>query len=270
MKSVFLTLIVFSMISSCASHKRFKQPVKLFKAIHSENRTTENKVRDVYRHPLETLLFFDVKPNHVVVEIGPGSGWYTEILGPYLKNEGTLYLTTFSEKSSKPYAPKLTKILKEKVSNKDFFANIHFTAFEPGVEMEPVAPEGSADRVLTFRNVHNWMKEGYLKESLANFYKALKPGGILGIVEHRAPADSKQDPEAKSGYVKEEFMIQAAEAAGFQFVAKSEVNANYLDSKNHPNGVWSLPPRLKGQDAQREKFLAVGESDRMTLKFVKP
>ncbi len=270
MKSFLLSTILLSTITGCAGHKKFKQPMKLYKAIHSESRSKDNIVRDVYRHPMETLMFFDVKPHHTVVEIGPGSGWYTEILGPYLKDEGALYLTTFSPKSTRSYAPKLTKLLKDKVSNEEFYQNIKFSVFEPGVETEDIAPAGTADRVLTFRNIHNWMKEGKLEESLANFYRALKPGGVFGVVEHRTRSSKKQDPKAISGYVREDYVIKAAEAVGFKFAAKSEVNANYLDKADHKKGVWTLPPSLRGDETKRVEFLAIGESDRMTLKFVKP
>lgn len=239
--------------------------------LNGSHRSEENKVRDVYRNPKATLEFFGIQPDMTVVEISPGQGWYTEILGPYLKEKGTLYLSKFSDYSEREYFQKANKILKEKLeAHKDKYGKIEFTAFEPPKTLGPVAPANSADMVLTFRNIHNWMRFNKHKEALAEFYKALKPGGIFGIVEHREKLTKMQDPKAKSGYVREDYIIELAESVGFMFVSKSEINANYLDIANYPEGVWSLPPALRLKENNRAYYLSIGESDRMTLKFQKP
>ena len=243
---------------------------RLKKISHAKHRSEKNILRNNYRHPVETLSFFGVKPDMKVVEISPGAGWYTEILAPYLKSDGELYLAIFSDKSKKSYAPKLNKKIKKLLTNKKIAGKIHFTTMESPNHIGPVAPNNSVDRVLTFRNIHNWMKDGKLEESLKTFFKALKPGGVLGVVEHRAKMKTKQDPKAKSGYVREDYVIKMALAQGFEFVAKSEINANYNDSTKHPKGVWTLAPSFRMKEVNKAKYLAIGESDRMTLKFKKP
>lgn len=243
----------------------------LAKVIAGTHRTEENKVRDVYRNPQATLEFFGVRPDMTVVEIGPSKGWYTEILGPYLKDKGQLYLATFAQDTDVEYFQKANAELKVKLeTHKDLYGKVTYTVFEPPKVMGPVAPANSADLVVTFRNVHNWMRSNKQKEAFEEFFKALKPGGILGIVEHRDRLSKTQDLEAKSGYVREDFVIELVESVGFQFVSKSEINANYLDTANHPEGVWTLPPALRFKDKERPYYLSIGESDRMTLKFKKP
>lgn len=272
MKMLFLGIAMLGALTACnCKHKVQKQDLGLKAAINGSHRSAENKVRDVYRHPKETLEFFDVQPDMKVVEISPGKGWYTEILGPYLKGKGELYLAIFSDTTENQYFKDANKALKDNIeAHKDLYGQIHYTTFFPqeGI-LGPVAPDNSADRVLTFRNIHNWMRAGKAKEAMEAFYKALKPGGMLGIVEHRAKLDTPQDLEAKSGYVREDYVIELAESVGFKFVNKSEINANYLDSANHPEGVWTLPPSLKLKEKDRSYYLSIGESDRMTLKFVK-
>ncbi|MCO5114687.1 MAG: methyltransferase domain-containing protein [Bdellovibrionaceae bacterium] len=234
----------------------------LKKAVASPNREAKNAARDVFRHPYETLSFFEVKPDMSVLEITPGQGWYTEILGPYLKEKGTLYLAIFPADNKVEYFQKANVALKEKIANNaGTYGKVVFTEFQAGKEF---APKESVDRVLTFRNVHNWDdKEKIFK----GFYEALKPGGILGVVDHRAQAHTKD--LKGSGYVKQADVIRLAEQAGFQFIEASEINANAKDTTNHPKGVWTLPPSLRLGDKDREKYLAIGESDRMTLKFKK-
>ena len=265
----FSLLLLMALSFGCASHSKIKKQYKLYKAVHSEHRSESNKKRDVYRHPLETLNFFEVEPNMKVVEIAPGGGWYTEILGPYLK-DGELFLTVFSDESKRSYAAGSNKKIKDLTSNKKLFGKVHFSTLETPMAIEDIAPANSVDRVLTFRNVHSWMKDNKAKEVFAKFFKALKPGGILGVVEHRAKMDKKQDPKAKSGYVREDYLIDLAISQGFEFVAKSEVNANYNDDSNHSEGVWTLPPSLRLKEKNKSKYLAIGESDRMTVKFRKP
>ncbi len=240
-------------------------------AIAGDHRSPAHKARDVYRHPQETLAFFDVKEDMTVVEIWPGgAGWYTEILAPVLKENGKLYAAHFSPESTVPFFTKSLKQFKEKLSaNPEIYGSVTLTVLQPPDALD-ITPEGAADRVLTFRNVHNWMRDGQALAVFKAMYRALKPGGILGVVEHRGDPGQPQDTKAESGYVREDTVIELAEQAGFKLLDKSEINANPKDGRNHPKGVWTLPPRLRLNDQDREKYLAIGESDRMTLKFVKP
>ena len=267
-----LHFTILTILISCAHHSGSKKDYKhLKKAIAGDHREEENKIRDTYRHPSETLTFFNVKPNHKVLEITPGGGWYTEILGPYLKKEGELVLAIFDDNAKSELYPRLNKILKGKISaHPEKFGNISYSILQAPEKIKALAPENSMDRVLTFRNVHNWMKYGGVKAVFKEMYKALKPGGILGVVEHRESFSKKQDPKALNGYVREDYIIKLAEEAGFEFISKSEVNANYNDNKNHPKGVWTLPPSLRLKNKNRRKYLAIGESDRMTIQFRKP
>ncbi len=238
---------------------------RLQAAVNGAHRSDADKARDQYRHPVETLAFFGIREDMTVVELWPGGGWYTRILAPLLKDRGKLYLAA--------YKPGLiirnaTNTQREEVAAKpEVFGKPIFTVLEKG-EYD-IAPPGSADLVLTFRNLHNWMDDGHVEAVFQAIHRALKPGGVLGLVEHRAPP-GPQDPRAKSGYVTEAHTIKLAEAAGLRLVARSEINANPKDTKDHPKGVWTLPPSYALKDVDREKYAAIGESDRMTLKFVKP
>jgi predicted methyltransferase len=224
------------------------------------HRSDADKARDQYRHPLETLTWFAIKDNMTVVEIWPGGGWYTDILAPLLKEQGTYYAAV--SQNAQPFKDKLA-------AKPDLYSKVIVTELTPPTKTD-IAPAGSADLVLTFRNVHNWMSRGYAEEVFNAMYRALKPGGILGVVEHRGNPTVPQDPKAASGYVTEEHVIKLAEAAGFQLVGRCEINANPKDTKDYPEGVWTLPPTLRLKEVDWEKYLAIGESDRMTLKFVKP
>lgn len=238
--------------------------------IAAEHRSAANKARDPYRHPQQTLEFFDVKPNMTVVEIWPAQGWYTEILAPYLRDDGLLYAAHFSPDTKVDPFIKSLNAFKDKIQARpDLYDRLKLTVLQPPGQLE-IAPKASVDRVLTFRNVHNWMMAGYADAVFQAMFDALKPGGILGIVEHRNPAANEQDPKAKNGYVTETYVIGLAEKAGFRLLDKSEINANPKDTHDHPQGVWTLPPSLRLQDQDREKYQAIGESDRMTLKFGKP
>ena len=241
-------------------------------AIASKDRTPANVARDGARHPYETLSFFGIKPTMTVVELVPGGGWYTEILAPYLRDKGTFIAAGESPASTnagaKRYADQLTTKL---ASNPAMFGKVQRGVFEPPREYNFAAPN-SVDLVVTFRNIHNWTggSEGQVKEISKIFksvHTALKPGGIFGVVDHRLPEarPAKQD----SGYLHESAVIKMIESAGFKLVAKSEINANPKDTADHNKGVWSLPPVLANGDVDRDKYLAIGESDRMTLKFVK-
>ena len=243
---------------------------KLSAAIAAPTRTPANVARDRYRHPLETLNFFGVKPNHTVVEIWPGGGWYTEILAPYLASGGgTLYVA----------APEWGRsgITKLQQANARLYGRLKLADYPVFDGKAAEIPAGSADVVLTFRNVHNWRmgyrrddKQDYSAEAFRQIYAMLKPGGVLGIEDHRLPENAEAERERTSGYIKVSTVRRLAEQAGFRFAGASEVNANPKDSADWPDGVWTLPPSLRLKEQDKEKYLAIGESDRMTLKFVKP
>ena len=228
-------------------------------SISAATRTPANVERDGARHPYETLSFFGITPKMTVIEFSPGGGWYTEILAPYLRSEGKLVVG-----ASARFKTKLDSI--PAVYDKVVLANM-----DANGKLD-YSPKNSADIVLTFRNVHNWVSNGdaMTKNVFQSAYDALKPGGVFGVVEHRLPAAKIQDAKASSGYVHEAFVIKLAESVGFKLLAKSEINANPKDDAEHENGVWALPPVLANKDKDKAKYLAIGESDRMTLKFVKP
>ncbi|MDR3417751.1 MAG: methyltransferase [Nevskia sp.] len=244
----------------------------LAQAIASGTRTQEFRARDIYRHPLQTLEFFGIRPDQTVVEISPGQGWYTEILAPYLHDHGRYYaagpaadLPNASEETKKDVATFRHKLDADPAR----YGNVIVTEFRPPLRAD-ICPPGSADLVLTFRNVHNWIDGGYEQDAFNAFYRALKPGGVLGVVEHRAKPYTTLEQTRKSGYVNEDYVKALAANAGFRFVAASPVNYNRRDTKDYPEGVWTLPPTFALGDKDKAKYLAIGESDRMTLKFVKP
>lgn len=244
----------------------------LEQAVQAESRQDTNKARDKFRNPQQTLAFFGIRPNMTVVEVSPGGGWYTEILAPYLKQDGLLYAAHFPADSSSGYYARSRQAFVERVTNDANFANIVVTEFAPFSETE-IAPPGSADMVLTFRNLHNWYMNGgdeAVQNAFLQFYTALKPGGVLGVVDHRLPENRPDTDMASSGYMKENFAVAMAEAVGFELVERSEINSNPRDTADHPRGVWTLPPTLRLGDENRDTYSAIGESDRFTLKFVKP
>lgn len=214
---------------------------------------------------METLLFFGLRDDMTVVELWPETGWYTRILAPFLKNTGELYLAVGDPDALA--GGSAGTLQREFLRGADVYGKPKFTVLAKG--RYDVAPPGTADLVLTFRNVHNWMDGGYANDVFRAVFRALKPGGVLGIVEHRAKP-GRQDPAARSGYVTETFVIELAESAGFRWVAASEINANPRDTRNYEKGVWTLPPSFAAGEVDRLKYTAIGESDRMTLKFIKP
>ncbi|MBX3020116.1 MAG: class I SAM-dependent methyltransferase [Bdellovibrionales bacterium] len=273
---LFVSALVFAAVG-CGSAKKAETPAhtphplpkSISEAVSSEFRSPENKARDVHRHPVETLTFFGLEPQMTVIEVSPGAGWYTQILLPLLAENGQ-YIAAAVPSSTGDYM----KNLNEKqatwlAAHPELAPKFKVTDFNPPEQVD-IAPEGTADMVVTFRNVHNWMAKGAEQAAFNSFFKALKPGGILGVTEHRANPKQKTDPKASSGYVREKDVIRMAEKAGFKLVAKSEVNANPKDTKDHPEGVWTLPPSLRLKEKDRDKYVAIGESDRMTLKFMKP
>lgn len=269
-KSPLLSLAILFAVAAAiiASTPSHAGDARLAEIVSGDHRTQKYAARDKYRHPVETLTFFGIRPDMTVVEIWPGGGWYTEILAPYLKDEGKYYAAHRNrETDNKRILAGIKRYDAKLAARPDLYGKVTVTQLSRN--KTAVAPEGSADMVLTFRNVHNWMKFGFDSTIFEAMHKALKPGGILGVVEHRADPDAFPDPQALSGYVQEAQMIELAEAAGFKLIAKSEVNANPKDTRDHPKGVWTLPPSLRLKDKDREKYLAIGESDRMTLKFVK-
>ncbi len=244
----------------------------------SDHRSAEERARDVFRHPKETLLFFEVTPEMSVVEIWPGGGWYTQVIAPYLKSGGGKYYAAgFSREGASPRVISALNAFQQDYVNKpEVYGAVKMTALD-----ELIAPDGTVDVILTFRNIHNWQSRNMAEDHFAEFYRALKPGGVLGVVEHRADgaADGADLPrDGSSGYVYTDDVIQLAEAAGFKFEAASEINANASDTKDHPFGVWTLAPvrrssEIHGRtdaDFDPAPYDAIGESDRMTLKFRKP
>lgn len=244
----------------------------LTQAAEHPSRSAANVERDQYRHPVETLSFFEVKPDSVVVEISPGSGWYTEILAPLLAAHGTYYAAHFPADSTSEYYKNSRAGFVAKLAANPVYNRVHLTEFTPNGSAT-IAPDGSADVVLTFRNLHNWYNQGgeeAVLSSFKQFYAALKPGGVLGIVEHRLPESKLSGDWVKSGYFPQSLTVKLAQQAGFNLSASSEVNANANDNADHPRGVWTLPPTLSLKEQDKDKYLAIGESNRMTLKFVKP
>jgi predicted methyltransferase len=246
---------------------------KLTAVLAGPQRTPDERARDVYRHPRETLEFFGIQPGMHVVELSAGRGWYTAVLAPLLGEKGALTVT-----AADPNGPadsegtKNAKVLAERIgADQGTFGNVLLRVVDWNLPNASLGPDASADMVLTFRNWHGWIRDGVLTTVLEATRRVLKSGGVFGVVEHRGKPDGSVDPKVigETGYVPESLVIRVAEAAGFKLVAKSEINANPNDAKDYPKGVWTLPPTLRQGDLDREKYLRIGESDRMTLRFVK-
>ena len=264
-KLLTVSLVSASLLSACVS--TVQEPSQLDQAIAGEHRSEKNKIRDTYRHPKETLAFFGFNSSMTVVEIAPGGGWYTEILAPAVKGKGKLYGAHYPDTGEDNYYSKSRKKLEEKLAGNSVYSEVELTDFIPNQE-STLAPKGTADLVLTFRNLHNWNEKG-TGQLFKDAYIALKKGGVLGVVEHRMPENQTLAEHHQGGYFPKALTVKLAEEAGFTLVETSEINANPADTASHPKGVWTLPPVLALGDKDKAKYLAIGESDRMTLKFIK-
>ena len=248
---------------------------RLTAIIKGEHRSAENKARDIYRKPLETLSFLGVRSDMTVVEIWPGAGWYSEILAPLLKEDGRFYAAQYNPNGPYAYQRRgfgafLTKL----GSNPSLYRDVIITEFDLPYKLR-IAPAGSVDMVLTFRNVHNFVMGLYgggahARLGFQAIFDALKPGGVLGIVDHQWDDVEREDPLAANGYISKERTVTLAQAVGFRLVAESKVLNNPKDTKDYPEGVWSLPPTLALGDKDKARYLPIGESDRFLLKFTKP
>jgi predicted methyltransferase len=279
--SVPAALIATACASSPAPSIKSPEPTnsavdsKLMAVLTGKQRPAEETARDVYRHPRETLEFFGIREDMKVVELSAGRGWYTAILAPLLIEKGSLTVTgadpngpadSEGTKNAKAFAERLSQ---DPVS----FGKVTSLVVDWKKPDVSLGPDASADMVVTFRNWHGWESNGLIGNVLSASLRVLKSGGILGVEEHRAKADpTAADPKVigDTGYVPEALVVSEAEKAGFKLVGKSEINANPKDTKDYPKGVWTLPPTLRLGDVDRDKYVAIGESDRMTLKFVKP
>jgi predicted methyltransferase len=240
----------------------------LVAAVAGPGRTASFVARDPVRHPAQELAVFGINPAMTVVELWPGGGYWTEILGPYLAKGGGTYYAALNAPGDAEEDKGVERWRARMAAEKDRLGTIHETVL--GAGHFDIAPAGSADLVVTFRNLHNWMNGGYADQALAAAFKALKPGGILGIEEHRGRNDKPQDPKAADGYVRQDYAVSLAKNAGFVLVASSEINANPKDTKDWVDGVWTLPPTLSQGDKDRTKYIAIGEADNFVLKFQKP
>ncbi|MGX5173167.1 class I SAM-dependent methyltransferase [Aliikangiella sp. IMCC44653] len=274
-KTLYLSIfITFGLAFSChlsANNNKDNPQVdqKLAKIIASEHRTPKNQQRDKYRNPLETLTFFGIQDSMTVAEISPGGGWYTEILAPYLKDNGLYIAAGYDPESANDYYKKSAARFKQKLdANPELYAKVKLGIMQAPDKIDFAAPE-SVDLVLSFRNTHNWHSKNQAETVYAAIYAALKPGGTFGLVQHRAGPQTK-DTTGKHGYLKQEDVIALAKKVGFVVMATSEINANPKDTQNHSSGVWTLPPVLRAEGEEKQKVLAIGESDRMTIKFTKP
>jgi predicted methyltransferase len=257
-----LKIILSAVLLMAATQAPAERAAPLDVAVAAPTRTPANVARDQYRHPAETLSFFGVKSVDTVIELWPGGGWYTEILAPYLASGGTLQVV--------PPSGSYDQRIRAKIASDPVYAKVQVSPFTSGQALS--IPSGSADVVLTFRNVHSWLDADnpIASQVFAEAFRVLKSGGTLGVEEHRLPEEADEARETTSGYVKVSTVRRLAEQAGFKFVGSSEINANPKDTKDYPEGVWTLPPTLELGEKDKDKYLAIGESDRMTLKFVKP
>ena len=270
--SVVLTITLAVFLSGCCDkpEEASSQKSVMGDAIAGEHRTEKNRARDGFRHPSETLSFFGLQPDMTVVELWPGGGWYSEILAPALREEGKLIAASFgSDFPVKGLVAVHEDYVQKLADDPAVYDKVEVIAFS-FPDHADLGEEGSVDMVVTFRNTHNWIKAGIERDVYAAAFKVLKPGGVFGVVQHRGKDDWNAKQSAWNGYVPEPYVIEMAESTGFKLVGSSEINANSKDVKAYPKGVWTLPPTYRMKEVDKEKWTTIGESDRMTLKFVKP
>ena len=269
-KLALALLAAAAMVAGCAMTSTREATAQALDNILSDpHRPEVDRARDVYRHPKETLLFFGIRPEMTVLEVWPEPGWYTDIIAPLVRDNGKYYAAVIEpDPKSQHITTRLDAFQKKLASDPTLYGKT--TTVTLPSNGGDVVPPGSMDLVVTFRNVHNWMADGTAANVFATVFKALKPGGVLGVVEHRGSAAAPQDPQAKSGYVNEDYAIKLIEAQGFRLLGTSEVNANPRDTKDYEQGVWTLPPTYRLGEKDKDKYAAIGESDRFTLKFEKP
>lgn len=263
---LLIALALFAGTGSVAAESAAQQ---LAAVVNGAHRDAAQKARDAHRHPVETLTFFGIQSDMTVVELWPFGGWYTAILAPFLRDHGRYYAAAIDpetkDKRELVYNTRLRELLD---AHPELYDKVVMTAVAPG--RTPIAPPGSVDLVVSFRNIHNWQWAGIDKAVFAEAFKALKPGGVLGIVEHRANPDMPDSNTPGNAYVKPAYAIELIESVGFKLIGTSEVNANPRDTKDHPRGVWTLPPSYALGEQDRARYAAIGESDRFTMKFMKP
>ncbi len=265
-KSIFVILAAFIIPATTMAGDT---AAELDKVLQGSQRDAKNVARDVYRHPKETLMFFDLKTDMDVLEILPGRGWYTEILAPLMKDSGKLTVASFGEAHPTKYLRNIhIDFMKKMNADPGTYGEVKTIVFNKESYLADI-PDNSLDMVVTFRNTHNWIRFGGIEDIYAAFNRVLKPGGTLGVVQHRANKGEDAKTTAEKGYVPESYLINLVEDAGFELVRKSDINANLADSKDYPEGVWSLPPTYREKDNNRDNYTAIGESDRMTMKFIK-
>jgi predicted methyltransferase len=269
-KPAFALLAAAVLIAGCAvTSTREATAQALDNILADPHRPEADRARDRYRHPKDTLLFFGVRPEMTVLEVWPEPGWYTDIIAPLVRDRGKYYAAVIEpDPASQFVTGRLTSFRNKLAADPTLYGNATLVTF-PAHGGDAVPP-GSIDLVVTFRNIHNWMSEGTASDAFATIFKALKPGGMLGVVDHRGSPGVAQDPKAKSGYVNQEYAINLIEAQGFRLLGTSEINANPKDTKDYEQGVWTLPPTFRLGDKDRDKYTEIGESDRFTLKFEKP
>jgi len=271
MPAIVLTLFgaVFSFLSVNVIADGHATEILIDQAIQGEHRSAENKARDIYRHPKETLMFFGLEAEMNVLEILPGGGWYTEVLAPVLQDKGLLTVAGYSETAASEYQRNSHISYKNYLNSKpDIYRQVKLDVFSGNGYLGAIASD-SQDMVVSFRSVHNWIRAGEMEEAFRAFNRVLKKGGVLGVVQHRAAEGTDAKDTAQKGYVPESYVIKVAESMGFELDSKSEINANPKDTKDYARGVWTLPPGYREKDKDKAKYTAIGESDRMTLRFIK-
>ena len=258
------------LVAACAATSSRQTTAEALTGIlAADYRPQENRARDRYRHPKETLLFFGIRPEMSVLEVWPEPGWYTEVIAPLVRDKGKYYAAVIAADPESKYLTRRLEQYRQKLAERpDLYDRV--AVISSPTDGGDAVPPASVDMVVTFRNIHNWMSRDTAAQAFAIMYRALKPGGVLGVVEHRGNPAVAQDPKAKSGYVNEDYAIKLIEAQGFRLIGKSQVNANPRDTRDYEQGVWTLPPTYRLGDKDRDKYAAIGESDRFTLRFVKP